>query len=151
MAILRIVAMLRPGAWRAGWVLVFLAAALALALPSIAAAAAVDNYVEGEALVMLRHNDATRNVAASGDVDGAAARYAREAAERAGATVVTVYNALSNAEVGVMVFMRAPGLTTNELLDRLGGDPDVISAAPNHIMRAFSTPKSVHGTTGDPE
>jgi hypothetical protein len=142
--------MLRAGALRAGGLLFFLAiASFALALPSVAAAA--DNYIEGEALVMLRHNDATRNVAASGDVDGAAARYAGDVAERAGATVVTVYNALSNAEVGVMVFMKAEGITTNELLDRLTEDPDVISAAPNHVMRVFSMPKSAAKTQGDPE
>ena len=75
--------------------------------PGGAAFAAIGGeYVEGEALVLLRNNSAAALSEASA-ASASVQSYAQSVAARAGAAAVTTYNALSAATGEIFVYVRS--------------------------------------------
>ncbi|MDR0654181.1 MAG: hypothetical protein LBG12_12870 [Synergistaceae bacterium] len=112
--------------------LLSLAVMVLLSFAGAAGAAQEDLYVEGEALVLLKH----RTVTAPSETHD----YAQGVASQAGASVVTTYDALSSLADGVITHMKSPGSTTQALIARLKQDANVISATPNYIVHAHVKP-----------
>ncbi|MDR1978327.1 MAG: S8 family serine peptidase [Synergistaceae bacterium] len=102
-------------------------------------AGARGEYVEGEALVLLKNNDAVPLDKASAR-SGVARSYAQSAASRADAEAVTTYAALSAATNKVFLFVRSKSDTTEELIAKLKSDPNVVAAVPNYISYARAVP-----------
>ncbi|MDR1579389.1 MAG: S8 family serine peptidase [Synergistaceae bacterium] len=112
-------------------------------------AAFAEEYVEGEALVLLKYNGSGTSrlsgagIAARGVVDIASVTvqsHVQRVAAASDATVFTTYNALSAATGEIFAHFKSETETTEELIKRLKEDPNVISASPNHILRAFARP-----------
>jgi subtilisin family serine protease len=113
---------------------------LALALAGSAFAAVSDYYVEGEAIVLLKHNQLTRGASLNSNAGAVMRGYAQRVASGVGATIVTTYNALSTPSEGVFAFVRSDKDTTANLIKKLESDENVISAAPNYIFRSYAEP-----------
>jgi hypothetical protein len=111
---------------------------LAVAAGAGAAAPIRGQYVEGEALVLLK-NDGVRSAAASAFSAEAASVRAASVAEASGARLERVYEALSAHSGYVFAFVRS-AKTTEQLIADLKNDPRVLSASPNRVYRAFKTP-----------
>ena len=121
-------------------------AALALALSSFALPARAEEtprYVEGEAIVVMRGGSSVpaaaraRNAAqdGGGPAGGFVIQYfnpikGRETPANAAARTVP-----AQSETLAVAHLRAPnGLTTEEFIEKLRAEPDVVSAMPNYIM-----------------
>ncbi|MDR1740322.1 MAG: S8 family serine peptidase [Synergistaceae bacterium] len=113
--------------------------AVFLFLASAFSEAEAARYVEGEALVVLR-NSTGGALSASSLSGGAGAGYVRRVAEAAGAEAVRTYSAVSEVRNKVIVHMKSSTQTTEELIDALYEDPDVLSAMPNYIRKTFKEP-----------
>ncbi|MDR1048486.1 MAG: S8 family serine peptidase [Synergistaceae bacterium] len=101
-------------------------------------------YIEGEALVLLK-NDGVRSAAASAE---AASARAASVAEASGARLERVYEALSAHSGYVFAFVRSDSKTTEQLIADLKSDPRVLSASPNRVYRAFKAPNDPAFTEG---
>lgn len=119
-----------------------------LATAGMAFAGVKGNYVEGEAMVLLRY--AETPIGSEPVSSDAAQNYARDVAARADAVVVKTYNALSAATGKIFAHFKSETLTTKELIARLEADPDVISASPNHISHTFGTGGAVREVKIEP-
>ena len=96
------------------------------------------NYVEGEALVVLKNRLGTLNAAS---LSGAAGKsYIQGVAASAGAEAVTTYSALSLADGEIFIHVRSATKSTEELITELKKNPDVISASPNYVGRVLAAP-----------
>jgi len=96
-------------------------------------------YVEGEALVVI---ESRRNISAlnGASIEARLSASAEAVASSVGAKALRTYGALAAASGKNIVFLRAEGKSTKELLDVLGKAPGVLGAAPNYIFRASVTP-----------
>ena len=146
-------------------------AAFAVLVAASPTFAAIPQYVEGEAIVMMRTDEARA------EVDSYAARSAsnaesRSAASELGAVVVRNFLPVKAAAAGsegleedelsgaaralsangderggetyaVAQLRSASGESTEEFIERLRGDPRVVSAMPNYIMRLSSPARIV--------
>ena len=132
-------------------------AAFAVLVAASPTFAAVPQYVEGEAIVMMRTDEALA------EVDSYAARSASNAASGSAASelgAVVVRNFLpvkaaaadsegweNDGRVGaartLSALRSASGESTEEFIERLRGDPRVVSAMPNYIMRLASPARIV--------
>ncbi|MDR3255109.1 MAG: S8 family serine peptidase [Synergistaceae bacterium] len=101
-------------------------------LLSFAAAAFGAEYVEGEAIVMLR------NGARAAGAD--ARSYVSRVSRRAGAEEAVTYDALSAETGNIFALVKSETESTLSLIERLKSDPDVISASPNYITRVSKVP-----------
>ncbi|MDR2529713.1 MAG: S8 family serine peptidase [Synergistaceae bacterium] len=108
------------------------------------------NYVEGEAMVVLRARGATAFPLSAGlltrtQAQSAAARVAAEtitdrvASEVGGISGVETHAALSSSGVGVFALLKSNAKTTEQLLADLKKHPDVVCASPNYIVRVMAT------------
>jgi hypothetical protein len=99
-------------------------------------AAFAEEYVEGEAMVLLKYDEIPSPSDDASSYD-AMRRYVRSVAARSHATVVKIYDALSSATGEIFAHFRSESEseTTEQLIARLKRDPNVISASPNHISR----------------
>ncbi|MDR1472231.1 MAG: S8 family serine peptidase [Synergistaceae bacterium] len=115
------------------------AAALMLAVFVLASRAASANpiYREGEVIVVLK-GDSSRLIAASaGDQPVGCVK---RVASSVGANVSRTYSALSQSGDGIFAHLTSGAKTTEEMMDELREDPDVIAVSPNYIRRALVTP-----------
>jgi subtilisin family serine protease len=96
-------------------------------------------YVEGEALVLLKYNGTSKLSEASA-ASASVQNHVRNVAAKSGATAVTTYNALSSASGKIFAHFKSDTETTEELIARLEQDPNVISASPNYINHALAIP-----------
>ncbi|GHT00536.1 hypothetical protein AGMMS50276_26560 [Synergistales bacterium] len=117
------------------FVIAFVLCALSVPLSSDAKA----EYVEGEALVVLR-NATGYKLTKSALSTGVGASYVQSAASAAGAKPAATYHSLSESANEIFVHMKSDTKTTAELLAELEKNPDVISAAPNYLKRVALTP-----------
>ena len=127
--------------------------------------AAFSEYVEGEAIVLLKNPNAAlteadianpelpkvRNpgvklpraapkMTKSDIVSPAMKSYVSGAAGRANAVAVSTYETLSVETNTILVHIKSNFLTTEKLITRLNEDPNVISASPNYIYRINRVP-----------
>ena len=101
--------------------IILLSAVLLLPLAPCAAEDGDGRWVPGEVLVVYR-----------GDDGGEALRASTTSYKEGG---VRLYSALSSAGGRSVALVRAPGRSTDELLEEYGADPDVVSVSPNYIIR----------------
>ena len=140
-------------------------AAFAVLVAASTTFAAVPQYVEGEAIVMMRTDEARAEVGYSA-ARSASNAASGSAASELGAVVVRNFLPVKAATVGsdglkvdgrvgaartlsangaerggetyaVAQLRSASGESTEEFIERLRGDPRVVSAMPNYIMRSF--------------
>lgn len=92
----------------------------------------------GEALVVIRMTDEEKQLAAASrdEFDKRIRARAERAAKSAGAEVVSVMNELSASSGKILAHIRTSTGTTEELIDKLKKNPDVLSAEPNRITSA---------------
>ncbi|MDR1977805.1 MAG: Ig-like domain-containing protein, partial [Synergistaceae bacterium] len=96
-------------------------------------------YVEGEALVLLRSNTPRGTLSVRSVESGVSRSYANNVAASVGARAETTYGALSAQSGKIFALVKSETKTTEELIRDLEKNPDVISAAPNYIVRAMET------------
>ena len=114
-----------------------------LCMPRVSTALDVNNYVEGEALVVLRNNIGTLNATSLNHT--AAINYIGGVAGSASAEVVTTYSELSAAGGEIFALIRSETKSTEELIAELEINPNVVSASPNYIMyAAVKEPNDTH-------
>ena len=146
-------------------------AAFAVLVAASTTFAAVPQYVEGEAIVMMRTDEARAEVGYSA-ARSASNAASGSAASELGAVVVRNFLPVKAATVGsdglkvdgrvgaartlsangaerggetyaVAQLRSASGESTEEFIERLRGDPRVVSAMPNYIMRLSSPARIV--------
>lgn len=117
----------------------FIALTCLFAAAGFAGAGTRMEYVEGEALVVI---ESPGNISAMDRAcfEARLSASAESVASIVGAKAVRTYGALAAASGKNIVFLRAEGKSTKELLDALGKAPGVLGAAPNYIFRALVTP-----------
>ncbi|PKL02801.1 MAG: hypothetical protein CVV55_02600, partial [Synergistetes bacterium HGW-Synergistetes-2] len=117
----------------------FIALTCLFAAAGFAGAGTRMEYVEGEALVVI---ESPGNISAmdGASIEARLSASAESVASIVGAKAVRTYDALAAASGKNIVFLRAEGKSTKELLDALGKAPGVLGAAPNYIFRALVTP-----------
>lgn len=117
----------------------FIALTCLFAAAGFAGAGTRMEYVEGEALVVI---ESPGNISAmdGASIEARLSASAESVASIVGAKAVRTYGALAAASGKNIVFLRAEGKSTKELLDALGKAPGVLGAAPNYIFRALVTP-----------
>lgn len=100
-------------------------------------------YVPGEALVVLstKGKKVTVSSLQKGELNSLTTRVAASV----GAKAVKTYSALSQARGEIFTLVRSTTLTTEELINRLKKDSNVVAVSPNYIVRASSR------TPNDPE
>ena len=104
--------------------------ALLFVLTGICSPAWSGTYAEGEALAVFRVPEGVSVSAASVNVV--------EAAGEIGASVAETYEALSEIEGKIIVLVRSPSMSTEELIATLKARPDVITASPNYYAHRQS-------------
>ena len=110
---------------------------LAVCTLTISLAHAADNYIEGEALVVLKNKVGTLNSRSLSSEE--ATNYISEVATQASAKSVITYSELSLASNEIIVLMRTSTKSTEELIAELKKNPDVVSVSPNYKMYAAAT------------
>ena len=102
-------------------------------------AGAGPNYIEGEALVVLRNGVGQLNAAS---LSSAAARggFIARAAASASAEAVHIYPELSAVSGEIFILVRSRTKSTKELIAELEKNPDVVSASPNYRIYALRIP-----------
>lgn len=134
-----------------------LLAVLALALAQLVPAASAEEaprYAEGEAIVVMRGGfgasaaASAKNAAGQslGLAEGSVIQYFNPIKEDETQTSAASRAASAESETLTVVHMRAPeGMTTEEFIEKLRAEPNVVSAMPNYIMQAQSvTPDDEH-------
>lgn len=134
-----------------------LLAVLALALAQLVPAASAEEaprYAEGEAIVVMRGGSGASAAASAknaagqslGLAEGSVIQYFNPIKEDETPTSASSRAASAESETLTVVHMRAPeGMTTEEFIERLRAEPEVVSAMPNYIMQAQSvTPDDEH-------
>ena len=116
-------------------IVVFLLATIA-AMPAFAE---TDQYVPGEALVVIADQTAARSARSAEDRAAALATSVRAQAD-------TTYAALSEAGGNVFTLIRSEAQSTEELIEALKRDPSVLAASPNWIYRAHAAPNDPYYT-----
>lgn len=131
-------------------------AAMILALSACAhpvIAEETPRYAEGEAIVVMRGSHAPAAASAksaapqsSGLAGGSVIQYFNPIEERQAPANAAARAASAKSETLTVVHMRAPeGMTTEEFIEKLRAEPNVVSAMPNYIMQAQSvTPDDEH-------
>ncbi|MDR2178958.1 MAG: Ig-like domain-containing protein [Synergistaceae bacterium] len=117
-----------------------LLAVLFFAVPVFAAPAKTPQYVEGEALVLLKNNTLERKLTAQSVERGGGRIYANSVAAKVGARAEQIYGALSARAGEIFTLVKSDVMTTEELIAGLEKDPNVVSAVPNYIFRAAKVP-----------
>lgn len=134
-----------------------LLAVLALALAQLVPAASAEEaprYAEGEAIVVMRGESGASAAASAknaagqslGLAEGSVIQYFNPIKEDETQTSAASRAASAENETLTVVHMRAPeGMTTEEFIEKLRAEPNVVSAMPNYIMQAQSvTPDDEH-------
>ena len=132
-------------------------AAMILALSACAHPALAEEtprFVEGEAIVVMRGESgapaaaSAKNAAGQslGLAEGSVIQYFNPIEERQAPANAAARAASAKSETLTVVHMRAPeGMTTEEFIEKLRAEPNVVSAMPNYIMQAQSvTPDDEH-------
>ena len=131
-------------------------AAMILALSACAHPALAEEtsrYAEGEAIVVMRGSHAPAAASAksaapqsSGLAGGSVIQYFNPIEERQAPANAAARAASAKSETLTVVHMRAPeGMTTEEFIENLRAEPNVVSAMPNYIMQTQSvTPDDEH-------
>jgi subtilisin family serine protease len=109
--------------------------------------AAGAEYVEGEALVILK-NSSGKRLTARGIRGDAGFESTLRAVGRAGARTAHTYGDLSETANEVFALVRSETDSTEELIEKLSGDPDVLSVTPNYIIHTKITPSDPLYTAG---
>lgn len=102
---------------------------LATACPALAS----EQYIPGEALVVIKDPAAARSARSAGGRAATLATSVRAQAE-------TTYTALSEADGKIYALIRSDTQSTEELIESLKQDPNVLAASPNWIIRAQAKP-----------
>jgi subtilisin family serine protease len=111
-----------------------------LSIAACSAAFAIEEeYVEGEALVLLRNNSSEKLTAAA-VASSSVQNYVEGVAASAGAEAVETFDTISAWSGDIIAFVRSKADTTEELIRKLKENPNVISASPNRISHATATP-----------
>lgn len=134
-----------------------LLAVLALALAQLVPAASAEEaprYAEGEAIVVMRGESGASAAASAknaagqslGLAEGSVIQYFNPIKEDETQTSAASRAASAESETLTVVHMRAPeGMTTEEFIEKLRAEPNVVSAMPNYIMQTQSvTPDDEH-------
>lgn len=123
-----------------------LLAVLALALAQLVPAASAEEaprYAEGEAIVVMRGSHAPAAASArsaapqsSGLAGGSVIQYFNPIEERQAPANAAARAASAKSETLTVAHLRAPeGMTTEEFIESLRAEPEVVSAVPNYIMQ----------------
>ena len=134
-----------------------LLAVLALALAQLVPAASAEEaprYAAGEAIVVMRGESGASAAASAknaagqslGLAEGSVIQYFNPIKEDETQTSAASRAASAESETLTVVHMRAPeGMTTEEFIEKLRAEPNVVSAMPNYIMQTQSvTPDDEH-------
>lgn len=125
-------------------------AVLALALAQLVPAASAEEaqrYAEGEAIVVMRGESGASTAASAknaagqslGLAGGSVIQYFNPIKEDETQTSAAARAASAESETLTVVHMRAPdGMTTEEFIEKLRAEPNVVSAMPNYIMQTQS-------------
>lgn len=120
---------------------------LALALAQLVPAASAEEaprYAEGEAIVVMRGESGASAAASAknaagqslGLAEGSVIQYFNPIKEDETPTSASSRAASAESETLTVVHMRAPeGVTTEEFIESLRAEPEVVSAMPNYIMQ----------------
>lgn len=131
-------------------------AAMILALSACAHPALAEEtprFAEGEAIVVMRGSNAPAAASArsaapqsSGLAGGSVIQYFNPIEERQAPANVAARAASAKSETLTVAHLRAPdGVTTEEFIEKLRAEPNVVSAMPNYIMQTQSvTPDDEH-------
>jgi subtilisin family serine protease len=103
-------------------------------------AARAAEYVEGEALVVLRGTSQAGGLRARSAIERDDSLAARSVADAAGATATKVFSRFSITSDKVFALIKSDVKTTDQLLAELRANPDVLAAGPNRIMRTLNIP-----------
>ena len=97
---------------------------------------------QGEALVVIRMTEEEKRLAASSrdEFEKRIRAHAESAAASADAEVVNVMNELSASSGKILAHIRTSSGTTEELIEKLKRNPDVLSAEPNRITPVPKVP-----------
>ncbi|MCF4115089.1 MULTISPECIES: S8 family serine peptidase [Dethiosulfovibrio] len=127
----------------------FLAISLSIGISSLACASLSGrNYVEGEALVVLKGTVGT-SASHSSAFKTKLFSQAESLKSAVGAESAKVFSSIA-AEAGKnVIHVKAAGKTTEELLAKLRELPEVLDASPNYIVRASAIPSDPYYTSGD--
>lgn len=124
-----------------------LLAVLALALAQLVPAASAEEaprYAEGEAIVVMRGGSGASAAASAknaagqslGLAEGSVIQYFNPIEERQAPANAAARAASAKSETLTVAHLRAPeGVTTEEFIERLRAEPEVVSAMPNYIMQ----------------
>ena len=122
--------------------LLVIMASLVFFAPNGPALAAYDEYIEGEAIVLLKN--ISKTALTEDSLAGDAMReYVSEEAGKADAVAAYIYVTLSVETDEIFVLMKSDSLSTDELIERLNMNPNVISASPNAIFRVNPIPDEI--------
>ena len=124
----------------------FFTAAIILALSACAHPALAEEtprFVEGEAIVVMRGSNAPAAASArsaapqsSGLAGGSVIQYFNPIEERQAPANAAARAASAKSETLTVAHLRAPeGVTTEEFIESLRAEPEVVSAMPNYIMQ----------------
>ena len=104
-------------------------------------------YREGEALVVLRGTSGGAGTLSQASRETSASRVAGSAAGLAGASVITLHGYMTPSSDKVFALIKSDTMTTEDLMDKLRDNPDVLAASPNHILRAYENPDGYNEST----
>ena len=120
-------------------ILLILLFSLILIVPSIAEE---NNYVEGDVIVVMKPSSNAVKISASQLKNGTSKEIAKlkELAESSNSYVKSTFDNLSEAGNKLFGVIHSEKLSTNELLESLRANPEVIAASPNYRVRATKLP-----------
>ncbi|MBR1438220.1 MAG: S8 family serine peptidase [Synergistaceae bacterium] len=113
-------------------------------LTALCSSAWSETYAEGEALAVFRVPEGV-------SVSAAGVSVAEAAASELGASVAETYDTLSDIEGKIIVLVRSPSKSTEQLIAELKARPDVITASPNYYAKSqsFSTAEFPNDPSAD--
>ena len=120
-------------------ILLILLFSLILIVPSIAEE---NNYIEGDVIVVMKPSSNAVKISASQLKNGTSKEIAKlkELAESSNSYVKSTFDNLSEAGNKLFGVIHSEKLSTNELLESLRANPEVIAASPNYRVRATKLP-----------
>ena len=98
------------------------------------------DYREGEALVVMKGMSGGVGLHTKASLESSAAHLANSTADSAGARVTTLHGYITQRSDKVFALVKSDTRTTEQLIDELKANPDVLAASPNRIVGILNNP-----------
>ena len=109
------------------------------------------DYIEGEALVVMKGMSGGPGLHTKASLEASETRVAESAASLAGGRVATLHGYMTPESDKVFALIKSDSKTTEQLIDELKANPDVIAASPNRVVSVSGNPQGYTGKlTGNP-